>query len=70
MATERIASMNRAAKSAPYIPLANDCLASPPCKRGSAGIPHGVGFDTEEEPQAFIHSVLDPIAAFYRNMVV
>jgi hypothetical protein len=57
--------MNRAAKSAPYIPVANDdCLASPPAKRGSAGIPHGVGFDTEEAPQAFIHSVLDLIAAF------
>ena len=69
--TERIASKNRAAKSAPYIPVANDdCLASPPCKRGSADIPHGVGFDTEGAPQAFIHSVLDPIAAFCRNVVV
>jgi len=68
--TERIASMNRAAKSAPYIPVANDCLASPPCKRGSAGIPHGVGFDDEEAPQAFIHSVLDPIAAFCRKIEI
>jgi len=63
----RIASMNRAAKSAPYNPVANDCLASPSCKRGSAGIPHGIGFDTLEAPQAFIHSVLDPIAAFCRK---
>jgi hypothetical protein len=63
--------MNRAAKRAPYIPVVNDgYLVLRPCKRGTAGIPHGVGFEISEAPQAFIHSVLEPIAAFYGNIAV
>ena len=63
METDRTASMKRAAKRAPYIPVANDDWVSRPCKRGIAGTPHGFGFEAAEAPQTFIHSVLEPIAA-------
>ena len=47
--------MNRAAKRAPYIPVANEDWLLRPCRRGTAGNPHGAGSDTEEAPQVFIH---------------
>jgi len=62
--------MNRAAKSAPYIPVANGFWVAFPCKRGIAGILQGVGFDTDEAPQTFIHSALEPIAALYGKTAV
>jgi hypothetical protein len=68
--TARTASMKRAAKRAPYIPVANEDWVLRPCKRGIPGIPHGVGFETEEAPQTFIHSVLEPIAALCGNMAL
>lgn len=52
------------------MPVANDDWEPLPCKRGIAGIPHGLGFDAEEAPQTFIHSVLEPIAALCGNTPV
>ena len=47
--------MNRAAKRAPYIPVASESWLLRPCKRRTAGNPHATGSETEDAPQVFIH---------------
>ena len=64
LAATRTAARKRAATSAPHIAVANGCCSRVSSERGNDGISHCTAeLEVVEAPQAFIHLLLESIAA-------